>query len=527
MKAIRKLVAFASAALLLGACSQETVLTPDEAKQIDPKNNEISFGTFVGKSHQTRAISAAVNGGVPGSITSAQALAQHRGFGVFAYYTEDDDYLGTTSVTPPTAVALTSPQASAITPNFMYNQEITGTDAESPVWTYSPIKYWPNGNATADDQDPAATGTPGGKVSFFAYAPFVATTGSTGITNFSANSATGNPTITYKIDPSGNVVDLLWGTAGTNGVKAQTGDVVQNGDYIAVDPSGTLAWAERPFPVNANLTKMKTTGKVQFVFKHALAKVGGSSVTTTPATTNGLQIVLDIDKSDGSESGGTYDNTETKVTVQTIDINVRSKVDANNDGTPDKYLTAAGNQGVLDLATGMWTIDKTGSNVTDDLASASTMSHRITSPKSTGTSNATLNTAIAEPASLADGGAAWDGLVNGVLTTVQNVYNAETNPLIYIPGTYPELQIAITYITRTKDANLAKGYSEVSQTITRTITFAEAVKLNKQYSLVIHLGLTSVKFDAIVSDWDPDIDGDGDVDTSDSNEIHLPINVAP
>lgn len=43
--------------------------------------------------------------------------------------------------------------ASALVANFMYNQKITGTDAETPVWTYSPIKYWPNGNAIADDQD--------------------------------------------------------------------------------------------------------------------------------------------------------------------------------------------------------------------------------------------------------------------------------------------------------------------------------------------------------------------------------------
>lgn len=42
----------------------------------------------------------------------------------------------------------------------------------------------------------------------------------------------------------------------------------------------------------------------------------------------------------------------------------------------------------------------------------------------------------------------------------------------------------------------------MTQRITKKLTFTEPVQLNKQYSLLMHLGLTSVKFTATVSDWE-------------------------
>ncbi|MBQ8968404.1 MAG: hypothetical protein IJ064_01535 [Bacteroidaceae bacterium] len=496
------------------------------------QENAINFGTYMSGSQQTRAIADAVNGGVTGSITSAQALAQKRGFGVFAHYTVEKDYLGTVASgkTPSTALSgtpttdLTSDQASATKPNFMYNQRIVGTDDATPAWSYTPVKYWPNGNSTADDQSPAAEGSVGGKVSFFAYAPYVETVGSTGITAMSAANAEGNPTITYKMPSTGAVVDLLWGTAGTNGYKAQTGSVGQPGDYIALNPTGSTEWADRPFKVNANLTKMKTEGKVEFAFKHALAKVGGSE--SGSFTGSGLQIILDVDNADGSESGGTYNNAETKVTVSAINIKARSKVDTNGDATADKYLTEAGNQGVLDLATGQWTIDvATATNITDGTGKAE-MTHNITTAGSA--PDCQLNTTIAEPTTApATTEAGWNGLPAGVqTTTAKNVYQNEANPLVFIPGTFPELEVEITYVVRTKDANLADKYSNVSQTVKKTINFANKVQLNKQYNLLIHLGLTSVKFTATVSNWEPyDNNNNETIDAEDQQNVYLPINV--
>ena len=86
-----------------------------------------------------------------------------------------------------------------------------------------------------------------------------------------------------------------------------------------------------------------------------------------------------------------------------------------------------------------------------------------------------------------------------------------------MPGTKPQFTIAITYIVRTEDTNLAAGYSETTQTITKTVNFTSAVELNKQYTLNLILGLTSIKVEATVSEW---TDGS-------ATEISLPVNVEP
>jgi hypothetical protein len=49
--------------------------------------------------------------------------------------------------------------------------------------------------------------------------------------------------------------------------------------------------------------------------------------------------------------------------------------------------------------------------------------------------------------------------------------------------------------------------------------------MNKYYSLLMHLGLTSVKFTATVSNWTDATIGDGDGNTTDDNDVYLPINV--
>ncbi len=528
---MKKHLFFAATALaMLASCSQSDDLSaPVVAENTQPQ--AIEFGTYVGKTPATRA-----TGGANGPITSAQVLAQKSGFGVFAYYTGTNDYLGTTSATPPTTpVTLTTPQASALTPNFMYNQHVTGTNESTPAWSYSPIKYWPNGNTTADDQDDnggtdPAKGTVGGKVSFFAYAPYWDKSAATdGIIDMSANNYAGNPTITYKLATDGTAVDLLWGTAGTNGVKAQN-DNVENASWFIAETPATPAWSTNPYKVNANLTKMKTDGKIQFNFKHALAKVGGSKVGT--GVENGLMIVADIDDA-GNETGGSFETGTvggsagtklTKITVSSIVISNDIDDDGDFDATDKAVATA--NKGTLDLATGQWTLSDNADDKTE-------INHVI---DATGTApNAKLATAIAETTAPASGTkddffkctGTWDGQTGVPALAPINVYNTETNPFVFIPGTRPVLRFKITYIVRTYDANLENGFSEITQTVSKKVTFSEAVKLNKMYNILIHLGMTSVKFDATVSDWDvttTDADHDGAADAD--QQVYLPINVS-
>ena len=507
----------ASALALLASCSSETDSTSTICPNPQTASDAIAFGTYLSKGTNTRA-------GATGSINTTDQLKASAGFGVFAYYTQDKDYDATADQTP----------------NWMYNQKVAWDNTQSD-WMYSPLKYWPNDNGTADNK--GATGTTTSKVSFFAYAPFAGdeTTGAlptgetSGITAFSANTATGHPTVTYKLSKNGKEVDLLWGTAPAN-KKYET----VTGTDVTVNKVSDDALA----PTNINIQKLKTNGKVAFLFKHALAKFGGSKETTktkpdgsieTVTTTNGLQVKLDIDK-DGAITGGDKD-AATKVTIKTIEIknsNATGTVeDLNGDGTADdKDKIVAG--GTFDLATGKW----------EPLTEYIDIDHTITSPGSTkgegsetARSNATIADNLAEPASLADGTDAWDKLVTGVTTTAQNVYKEESNPLVFIPGTKPSFKITVEYVVRTKDAHLAKGYTEAVQKITHNVAFKDAVELNKKYNLLIHLGLTSVKFEATVSNWDldstpvggigtEDSDGDDIPDASDPDyDVHVPINV--
>ena len=309
----------------------------------------------------------------------------------------------------------------------------------------------------------------------------------------------------------GKQVDLLWGTAAEGKIYETV-----TGTNVTVKKVSDAALA----PTNLNLQKLKTGQKISFLFKHALAKFGGS--TETAATPNGLLVKLDIDK-DGAITGGDKD-VATKVTIKNIEIKntaATTPEDLNGDGKKDdEDKIVAG--GTFDLATGLWKAS------TSDYVD---IDHTITSPGSakgagseTERSSATIADALAEPKTVEDGAAGWEALPAGVITTAQNVYKEESNPLVFIPGTKPCFKITVEYVVRTKDAHLAKGYTEAVQKITHNVAFKDDVALNKKYNLLIHLGLTSVKFEATVSNWDSD--GDGKKDGEDKDiDVHVPINV--
>ena len=147
-------------------------------------------------------------------------LLQSKGFGVFAAHTGLHTYAN-----------------SSISSNFMYNQKVTYSSSN---WTYSPIKYWPNGEDGSDLDD---------YVSFFAYAPH-SSVASACITDFPLPIEMGDPWLIYRLaDDVASQVDLLFATPVFDKTK----------------PASTATAAEK---------------KVQFKFKHALACVG-DKVTTS------------------------------------------------------------------------------------------------------------------------------------------------------------------------------------------------------------------------------------------------------
>ena len=320
----------------------------------------------------------------------------------------------------------------------------------------------------------------------------------------------------------GAIVDLLWGTTGTTngstavGSTAQTGTTLSNGTVTKRD--GTTHYY-----VNADLNKMKTQGKDDFLFKHTLAKVGGSQTTNTGNVKNGLMVILDVNKV-GTEISGENKDDNTKVTIKDIKIECKQMdLDTDGDGTAD-LTNKMVNSGTFNLATGKWTFAESDyANPSDDVK----YTHTISSPASAAAGNATIATTLAEPTTATIDGT-WTNIPAGVLsTTATNVYNAETNPMVFFPGTKPTLEFTITYIVRTQDNKLEKGWSEVKQTIKKTVTFTEFVKLNCQYNLLMHLGITGVKFTATVSEWDVDNTDTGEDNVSDTRvEVNLPLNVS-
>lgn len=467
----------------LAGCSANADLdtnTPGSNEQ-EETNVPVSFNSYLAQSKTTRA----------GEATRASEMTtdelQKTGFGVVAYYTGNGQYTaGQTSTEP----------------NFMYNTQVSGSN-----WTYSPTVYWPNrgSDAGATPVENAAY------VSFFAYAPYKAVNvqgndndlgkatdnATTGVTALSSNAVTGDPTVSYTLGATGADADLLWGTAGTNGTTttgtAQAGTTFTNAKAA----------------VNANLSKMKVDGKVKFDFKHALAKFGGTGAMGSDSKASGLMVVADIDN---ATTGGTLDG-NTKITVKSIKIE-----SVKSDGSKDASIPTSG---TLNLATGVWTAAGTNGKI----------DYEINSPKATATEGATtqtMNTTIAEPASVADGETGWNSLPTGVTTTAQSVYS-ETNPMLIIPdGNDHTFRVTIDYIVRTKNSNLAKGYTEVEQSFYKDLTLSN-VTMNAKYNLLIHLGLTSVKFDAEVSSWDNTVAGGTTSGTTESSEpiaIYMPQNVA-
>ena len=457
----KKIALFALvAAGVFCSCSQSSDLvndlpTPSEKQKVEEKTS-ISFDTYNAKSAIVRSSRA----GYAGDMTTA--MLQKEGFGVIAYYTGSANYSAWTKEAP----------------NFMYNTKVSiagadGTAPSSDPWTYSPTVYWPNGNATADNVGAAGTG--GGKLSFFAYAPYTAVTPSTGVATGDAttgikgltnNSSTSAPSVSYSLNGG---VDLLWGTAGTNG--ATVNDAAQAGTTLTGGKAS----------VNVDLTKMKTNGKVSFLFKHALARIGS------------INVLADIDNA-GAATGG-YLSETTKIYVESVTIE-------NGLTTGESPVSTLIGDGTLDLTTGVWT---PGSN-------------KFTLSKSI--SGETLNSIIrvASTTPEAVGTNTWEQIftTTGVTNTPANLYDASSaSPIMLIPGADQNIRVSISYYVTSKDANLGRGYTWIPQTVSKTISLG-TLEMNKSYSLTLHLGLNSVKFTASVSEWD----------NADANlRVDLPVNV--
>ena len=342
--------------------------------------------------------------------------------------------------------------AAATGANFMYNQEVT---IENSAWTYTPLKYWPNETAT-DNNGATSTDTEG--LSFFAYAPYVsAASGSTGITGMSANSATTDPTITYTVatTPSESV-DLLWGVAPTGGLS-----------YTNVANTTTSVTEGLPL---IDLLKPAKEQKIKFLFKHALARLG-------------MTVVAAVDQ---IPAGGTL-GTGTKIYVNSVKI-----TDAATTATIPSSATL--NLNNTDAGIALWTNPVTSSAFTCTIDTNNELNEDL---QGSATAQTKAGVTTSETAVLADG---------------------KYLMLIPTPGTDATLEVEIDYTVITNDTNLSTGYAVTNNVIKKTVTLTSGAGVgftnNKAYNLKLILGMTSVKLDAEVAEWE----------IAGSTEVDLPKN---
>lgn len=524
----------ATMSIMATSCSNDDALV---VKSIDEfvaqKQVPVTFGTYKGGAATTRA-------GSPGAINTTAQL-RTKGFGVFAFNTEETTFDNVNVTTR------------SLIPDFMYNEYIVWhddtVDPTKSAWEYydpNNTKYWPNdfNNGAVDNRGAnAATGSKKYYISFFAYAPYAGTltqntptshNGATssanegtnsGIIAVSGNNHNGDPIITYKLaDDTQKVVDLLWGTAG----GAQNGDDVTGNPQPGGPVSRSLVDGVATSPItpegdtNIDMTKQKTGGKIMFNFKHALSKMGGSTVGAADPTypKSGLTVDLIIDDVTGPT------NVKANTTIVTVkSISIKNYTVNATSGVKTMETPLMSNKGEFNLATGIWNLFPASIS---DATSYVTIDHQV---DQTGTQGNTLNPAIMEPTSAVT---AWTDLtMAGVEETPKNVYKDEASPLLFLPGTTPKFNVTVEYVVRTQDTKLAKGYTEVTQKITKNVAFTTPLEQNKQYNLAMHIGLTTIKFDATVCDWDTETtsggsgsgSGSGSGTTPVVHPVDLPINV--
>ena len=400
---MKKTVIFISIAVAaLGACTKI-----DTSVQRVESNEPLNFGVYV---PQTKAGSA-------GEMNNEKLQAT--GFGVIAYEKEGA-YDGSTK------------------PTFMYNQLV---EYASSAWTYSPVKYWPNqlnDNGTTDGQ--GAWSQKAHTVSFFAYAPYVASaTGTEGIISMSAASATGDPTITYKASADlDKNVDLVWGTSNTNtwnNVAGGTNTVAEGMPYLS-------------------LQKPAIGTKVNFKFYHALAQLNLTAV--------GSYNIAGI--------GGTAKN-GVKITIKEVvltvpDMRDQAVLNLNNTiaKTPKWDFTGATD---TDL-----TLTVSGAKLHTDVKDADTPGDTSTQPK-------------------------------GVTATEGPVLAANKYfTLIPTDDTAVTVTVKVTYYVTTDDGNLDDGYSRVENVIKKDITFEHGFKAGTKNNIKMILGLSEVVLSGEVADWE-------------------------
>ena len=471
------------AVMFFVGCTKSTdLITPDN----HPADVAIAFDSYLQDSRTTRAT---YPNAPLGEISNERLRESTGGFGVFAQHTGNSQF------------KYDGAETGGRPYNFMWNQQVT---YDGTRWTYSPVKYWPNDNQPADDGDndtgnnPAQGSQEHSYVSFFAYAPYRSvTTPSAGATPASDDDGI--------VGMTGN---------GTNAGASYLHYRTSKDKPFGVNESVDLLWASQH-----DRYKMDgggyTTGSVDFVFKHALSKVTVNVKALVDRTTDHASPAYSTDVDGNTKIF--IDN----VAITTPDIYTEGKLWVAPDATtPTWDYTGLDSKKYTGFA-----YSTTASTMFDDQVKYSLryvapnvpVNASITDTDSDGLDDVTGLTLV--ETARAD----FDAMEQGVTATEQQL-SAKYDTYMFCPSTDTEaLSVTAVYHVVTFDPQLTlnnpKYYSDVTNNITATLDKTDfKFEPNRQYKIVLNLGLTSIKFEismlddsgewillsAVVKEWDPE-----------------------
>lgn len=467
-----KLLIYFLPIIALTSCESDLLVEPETVK-----SQVLSFDTYVEKSNDgnvaksdnsffsTRAgnnithnINSKSGGLFYGSIDNITKLRE-AGFGVFGYYTNNNDY-----------------ESGQYKPNFMWNAGMhwNGDDKEinsagqTPLWLYEPVKFWPNevgDKAKSTDKD---------KVTFFAYAPYckksllaggvsegMMISGQTdGIMSMTTNSSQTDPRICYRVPQRvTESIDLLWGVCPADGsyTDANEDEISLRGGYP-----------------NMNFSKQKTNQDVMFRFKHALSRFN-----TT--------ITGDFDQDAGSG--------KTMITLKSIAVKMRLP-----------------RQAVLNLNNiyynqPNWEADTYVYDYPDELMSEEIISYTADISKDVAFVDYGTNPELWMETFNNGSGGVRDGITKPVLKTKAIDGIAQDAYYTVIPNTddavtSTQMTITVTYNTTTVDPLLVAtgGYFSNDQTVSSSFAMSK-IRAGKAYTLNITLSRYGVSFNVDTDDW--------------------------
>ena len=490
---MKKILFFVSAAALLTACSSEELSSVNDQNKAQ---QAVNFEVYTQRSI-TRAGTPGGNNAADeeepdyGVTTTSLKTGNHKdGFGVFGFYTNDTNYNQDES-----------------TPNFMYNQQVEWSENKS-VWTYEPVKYWPNefGNDAASEETDYLT--------FFAYAPWTKVNVATGvpdadasnadqvqqlnITQISKNTATGDPIIKYVVDTKPKTsVDLLWGVAAVDGGAELTADDFASGGTQYQPIQGANSVKAGACFVDLVKEKMSKDGKVAWNFKHALARLNVQIIAVVDTPTEEAHET-NSDVKIGTDADGTVDG-KTNVWVRSISLSgFATKGALNLYSESDNVSTVAdaqpnwkGYDGVTELAF------EEAVTFYDGLKDGKerTANNIQKNEKPTG-----LNPIITAEKPETD-------LPTDKFVNLWDGAETAEDPIYVIPSN-EQMDITIVYDIETEDENLAGFLSDgtthgsVIENKIQKLKVFDKIEPGKAYVVKIYVGLTSVKFEAVVTPWD-------------------------